>query len=214
MRVVLIDIVIPEKHFFSFFICELDSKFRVGWNHSIIAKFAGKCFIYHVKAKNSSFFFWIIRLSCSQKTCTVRSHSSWFIWLTFIFSALNRTGRHLPVVKYILLFFCVQPENNLCVFMNFRLTRSFSRLTFTKLLKRMLFLLFFSFPFKLFLFHFRNYFFQRFCSIRILQCYKFSERIRVNEFFSILFEINGNKGFILIHDISFTKGFVSDFFIN
>src|SRR5699024_6912107 len=113
MRVVLIDIVIPEKHFFSFLICEFDSKLRMSWDHSIIVKIAGKRFIYHVEAENSSFFFWVIRLSSSQKACTVRAHSSWFVRLTFIFSALNRTSRHLPVVKYILLFFFIQPEHNL-----------------------------------------------------------------------------------------------------
>src|SRR5699024_8503854 len=113
MRVVLIDIIIPEKHFLSFLVCELDSKFLMSWNHSVITKITGKCFIYHVEAENSSFFFWLIRLSNSQKSCAIWAQSSWFVWLTFIFSALNLAGRHLPVVKYILLFFCVQPENNL-----------------------------------------------------------------------------------------------------
>src|SRR5690625_421776 len=112
MRIIPIDIIIPEKHFLCFLIRELDSKFCMGRNHSIIA-IAGKRFIYHVEAENPSFCFWLIRLSCSQNTCAVRSQTSCSVWLTFIFSALNPASKYLPVGKYILLLFFVQPENNL-----------------------------------------------------------------------------------------------------
>src|SRR5699024_2834103 len=83
------------------------SKFCMGRDHSIIVKITGKCFIYHVEAENPSFCFWLIRLSCSQKTCAVRAYTSCSVWLTFIFSALDLASKYLPVGKYTLLLFFV-----------------------------------------------------------------------------------------------------------
>src|SRR5690625_6443114 len=96
MRIILIDIIIPEKYLLCFLICQFDSKLFMGWDHSILAKTAGKSFINHVETENSSFCFWSTRLCHSQKSRTVWMQTSCSVWLTFIFSTLNLSSRNLP----------------------------------------------------------------------------------------------------------------------